>query len=109
MFTVFNELTEKKIEKLGYEIQNIGLGGRPDFYQGCNWWVFNYRYLRLSIYFDPADIMGFVGRPYYELYDGEDTYRFIATDAEAQTLLDTLNSLKIKHNQQVQEFPEMFL
>lgn len=49
--------------------------------------------LKLSIYYDYADLGAWVGVPYYELYDRCDIERFGTTDEEEMDLFDRVKEL----------------
>ena len=110
-FKIFNDEVETKIQQLGYTIDNIGLGGRPDYYKECNWWTLVYGHLFLSIYFDPEDKLGFVGRPYYELYTGDDTFRYLdlPNTENPNFLLRNLKKLKNEYKKDFKNNPENYL
>ena len=108
---VFSDDFMKKLESYGFRIQDLGtktINGAP-LYPDCNWWLIKYKFLELSLYYDPSDKLGIVGQPYYELYDGFETYRFLSNPDQSSELLELLLQIKSKHDKEVQEFPEHFL
>lgn len=50
----------------------------------------------VSIYYDNKNVLGLVGRPYIEVYDGDDTSRFFPDSHEA-LLRYTIKALKRRH------------
>jgi len=78
-----------------------------DFFEGCNWWTLSYKLMSCSIYFDPSDCLGVVGQPYYEIYDGEDTERFLMDGYK--DLLDYLKEQTKAHDIDLIENPENWL
>ena len=105
--TLHSKKLEKQIQDIGYCIKDIGLGGRdPKYFGKCNWWRLTYKFLDYSIYYDPEDILGRVGVPYYEFYDNEETYRYIDN---LPKLLTRLKRNKIEHDKETKEYPERFL
>ena len=42
----------------------------------------DYNEKHVSVYFDGYDELGFVGEPYFELYDGEECYRYLMNEHE---------------------------
>ena len=100
---------ENKIKELGYNIKDLGSDGRPkELYDGCNWWRLGYKFLYYSIYYDPKNVIGFVGEPYWEFYDGEETYRYTVTN-NFDSLIKLLEKLKLKQEKDIKNTPEIFL
>lgn len=104
---LFNKETETTLIELGWKIEDLKLAGRSDHFNGCNWWSLTYKFLHFSIYFDPSNILGYVGDEYYELYDGNDTYRY-HTD-KSNIIIKDLTKFKNVHNKEINEFPELWL
>ena len=104
---LFDELTENALIQAGWEITDTGMSGRPDYFKGCNWWTLGYKFLRYSVYYDPSDIMGSVGAPYYEFYDGDDTYRYLLDNSFE--FISDVNEYIPKHNTDIETNPELFL
>ena len=44
----------------------------------------------VSVYFDAYDRLGFVGKPYFEFYDGEECYRYLLNESEK--MMDDIKS-----------------
>ena len=106
-------LDEREIEilnKMGWEVEDRGSDGRPPQFRDCNWWRLTYKHLEHSIYYDPSDILGVVGKPYFEYYDGDDTYRYLEySKDEFIRFCKDLNRNQIQHEQDFIDFPERFL
>lgn len=80
--------------------------GANSYNQTVQYWRILYRYADWSIYFDIDDTLGVVGRPYFELWDGNDTERFYA---DKSGLSDAVKELCKQHDKELIEFPERFL
>lgn len=108
---VFSDEFMKELESYGFKVQDLGtkiINGTP-LYPDCNWWLIQYKFLELSLYYDPSDKLGSVGKPYYELYDGIETFRFLSNPDQSDKLLGKLIQIKKEHDKEVQEYPERFL
>ena len=97
--------TEAKIKEM-FDISRVTRDA--EYYAGCFWWKLTYGHLVLSIYFDPSDILGVVGSPYYELYDGKDTFRYLESGSSVR-LLEALTKAKEEYIKEFQDHPESFL
>jgi len=107
---LMSEDVEQKIEQLGFTLEDIGNRRfEHEEYKPCNWWRLKYLLLDLSIYYDPIDALGSVGVPYYELYDGKDTFRYIENDNSYKDFVEFLNILMKDHQTELNEHPENFL
>ncbi len=111
---IFNDEVEKELLKMNYKIVNRGNmrseGIDVKGYEGCNWWRLKYKFLDISIYYDPIDALGAVGVPYYETYDGDQTERYIHGDPDGSgQFLTDMKFLRDKHKLEVEQFPELFL
>ncbi len=105
---LFNKETEDKLKAQGILIVDLGLASRPErFFAGCNWWVLEYKFLRLSTYYDPIDALGSVNEPYYEFYDGDETMRFLPNE-EDDYIKYVFDIIK-KHSTELEKNPENFL
>ncbi len=106
---IFNEIVENNIKNLGFNIIDIGLGGRNgSYFKDCNWWKLTYRLLNLSIYYDPSNVLGSVGQPYYELWDGDNTERAI-TEEHFEAIYEALQNARDKHDIDILKNPENFI
>lgn len=76
-------------------------------YPGLKHYYVNYRFMSLSMYYDPSDFLGSVGKPYFEIYYKGDTFRFLKTERNnlEQFVLKTTK----EHDKEVNTFPERFL
>ena len=93
------------LESLGatLEEREIKTDGMP----GLKRWHIMYRFLKLSLYYDPKDYLGSVGVPYYEVYDGRDAERFLEHDYEH--IKDFFEDYFRNHDEQIITNPEYFL
>ena len=106
---LFSDEIESELQKIGYDVIDRGNDRVKDgVYVGCNWWHLNYKFLKLSVYYDPSDALGVVGVPYYELYDGMEDYRYIADQDDLEFLSDAKTHI-INHKKSVEEEPELWL
>ena len=79
------------------------------------YWLYTYKDLTISIYFDYNDDLGIVGEPYYEIYNvsenGEnnfkDTIRYLKKD-HVKMIRELEKQAKI-HEKELQEYPERFI
>jgi hypothetical protein len=60
----------------------------------------------VSIYLDVFDRLGFVGQPYWEIYDGKETNRFLMNDIEG--LLECINKV-VSFNQLPEETQNLLM
>ncbi len=106
---LMNEVVENEITLMGIELIDRKNDDRT-IYLDCNWWHLNYKFLKLSIYYDPSDSLGYVGKPYYELYDGNETFRYIADEVESEEeFLRDLNNMINAHDESIAKTPENWL
>ncbi len=79
------------------------------------YWLYTYKDLTISIYFDYNDDLGIVGEPYYEIYNVsengknniDDTIRFLYT--EPDKMIKELENQAQIHEKELQEYPERFI
>jgi len=74
---------------------------------GLKRWYILYKFLKLSLYYDPKDHLGFVGKPYYEIYGGKDTERFLEHDYAS--IKDFFEEYFKNHDEEIETNPEYFL
>ncbi len=99
---------ENKIREIGIEIVDRKNDNRKE-YRSCNWWHLNYKFMKMSIYYDPKDLLGYVGSPYYELYDGNETYRYLEDSDDHIEFIDKLKEVIDLHDIDIDEHPENWL
>ncbi len=99
---------ENEIREMGIEMVDRKNDDR-DEYRICNWWRLKYKYVKMSVYYDPADLLGYVGRPYYELYDGNETYRYLEDSDDHTEFIGKLKEVIDLHNADIDEHPENWL
>ena len=104
---IYSEEIETEIKK------NFSITPKPrddafGVYPGCVWWRLTYQHLFLSLYYDPTDSLGIVGAPYYELYDGNETYRFLESGDPMELIFELHQNLAI-YEAEFAQFPERFL
>ncbi len=80
------------------------------------YWIYEYKYLKISIYLDQNDDLGLVGEPYYEMYDVsdslsqnnfDDTIRFL--EVESYSLIKELEKQALIHDKEIEMYPERFI
>ena len=107
-YSLFDDHTERWLDDNGAILTDKGLAGRQDKrYKECNWWQLQYRYEEYSIYFDKHEVLGYFGEPYYELYDGDETWRWSQHDNTG--FINFLDERFKEHDKKVYENPELFL
>ena len=74
----------------------------------CLWWKITTGHLWLSLYYDPNDSLGYVGTPYFQLYDGDETYTYLLDDDPMDLILE-LHKQKAIYTEQYEKNPEEFL
>jgi hypothetical protein len=105
-----NEYVEDEIKSMGYKLTDLGNNQSLAEFKECNWWKLRYLFLKISVYYDPKDILGAVGVPYYEMFDGKDTIRYIAGDKiDEKTFLEDMKYMKKKHDLSLDTEPEIWL
>ena len=103
---IYSPMIEEQIKK-DFDISKPTKRTQPMF-EGCWWWSITTGHLHLSIYFDPSDCLGYVGAPYYELYDGDDTYRYLLSDDPMDLILE-LHKQKAIYIENYNRNPEVYL
>ncbi len=77
--------------------------------EGVIWWYINYRYLKMSIYFDLESQMGAMDQPYYEIMINPEPDRHFDTPSGMKEMLDSVQKKCRDHNEDIITNPELFL
>jgi len=101
---IYNPMIESQIRK----DFNLSEPKTRESFPGCYWWEITTEHLWLSIYYYPSDSLGYVGAPYYELYDGDETYRYLLSDDPMELILE-LHKQKAIIEERYEKHPEEFL
>ncbi len=79
------------------------------YFAGVHWWTITYKFMIISVYYDPSDIMGSVGVPYYESYYKE-ANRYIANNEDNyDNFINDIKALITQHDIDVEIHPETWL
>jgi len=101
---IFSPMIEEQIKKDFHISEPILRDAMPS----CTWWKISVGHFSMSIYYDPDDSLGYVGVPYYELYDGDETYRYLSSDDPMDLILE-LHKQKVIYEESYSKDPEKWL
>lgn len=96
-------------EDFASEVEVIDRGYGEHAFNGTAyfWYIVIAGLNKLSIYYDIDDSLGIVGSHYFELYDGEETYRWL--EEEKDELCSYVDNQYTNYLQEVEDYPERFL
>lgn len=106
--TTFDIVIKDRPDILFEEKENqIGIGSSPFLkkFKNCKWWNIKYKFLNLSLYYDPDQVLGSFDGPYFEIYLNGETYRFATIDYLQNFILESCQD----HDEELKTNPENFL
>ena len=76
------------------------------YFAGVRWWSITYKFI---VYYDPFDVMGSVGVPYYES-SYKETNRYIAdVEDDYERFINDIKALITQHDTDIEIHPETWL
>lgn len=92
---------------IGAKLQPRKKDSITDYFPSVIQWFIFYRLTSFSIYYDPDDSMGYMGEPYFEIYDFNEVERF--TLKESKRMFKHIQALCDRHDEHLETNPEVYL